>query len=240
MCRNIAAFVWAGLSIFGWALFAYCAPPSEPDAVTIPIDQIIQGRRGLRGLDPNSFVVRDTSEKWKQFSDSATIQKLKEVADKSKALQVERSMGRMRPIAGGMSAGFAVSGRGPELLDGVHRVLVEGESPVNRMSADVDVSIVFYAAPSLPIQLDSVVRQKDRIAIRYALIPQASAYLPWHLSVIPLGKLPLGKYQVEMIRSTEKERALLPKGLSPAPVGSESPIVSGPFEFEVVEAGGSN
>lgn len=207
------------------------------ESLTIPLDQIVgPGYRALRALEPELCINRDTPEKWGKYSTPDGIKEAEKLAAQSLALPIERAMGKMRPAKDGMpDRGFAVEGEGRAALQGIYDVLVKGEQPQLRFEARLPVSVIFYAVPSTPLRIESVTRQQNEISIRYALAPQAATHLRWHLSIIPLGNLPTGKYEVTLSRSTDKEKALTPNGLNPLPSNAEDAIVCRPFSFEVVE-----
>jgi hypothetical protein len=207
---------------------------SAVDVVTIPIDRITgPGYRALRALEPDLFVYRDSPEKWKEYSSPEGIKKAEDLASKSLALPIERAMGKMRPNKKGVAdAGFAVQGEGRDSLQGIYNVLVKGQPPVDRFAAGQEISVVFFAPPSMPVQLDHVERKGVKVTIHYALIYGLTS-LPWHLSIIPLGKLPAGEYHVEMARSSDKEQALNQREFPSVAPNTERQIICQPFSFVV-------
>jgi len=215
---------------------ALAEPPKvQTDAVTIPLDRVSgHGRHGLRELEPDLFVYRDTPEKWEKYSTLKGSREAQETAKKSLAIPIEHAMAKMRPSKDGVvGQGFAVRGEGRDSLQGVYSVLVRDERPDDRFLVGTKLSVVFFAVPSLPVCLDSIERSDNKVTIRYMLLPQGSTYLPWHLSLIPLGELPSGQYQVEMIRSVDKERELIPPGLPAMAPDAERQIVCRSFRFTV-------
>lgn len=231
------AFFFA-LTVASSQIIAAAEPPQkEADTVTIPPDKIIgPSHRALRALEPELFIYRDTPEKWSKYSTPEGIKEAERLAAKSLALPIERAMGKMRPGKDDMTdQGFAVLGEGRDSLQGIYDVLVKGAPPIEQFPIGTAISVVFFAPPSLPVRLDRVERTTDNITIRYVLLSNGQSYSPWHLSIIPLGKLPAGKYEVEMVRSSEKEKALNQRGFPPVPPGSERRIICRPFSFVVSE-----
>jgi hypothetical protein len=209
---------------------------SQP-ITTIPLDTITgSGYRALRALEPELFIFRDTPEKWNKYSTPDGIKEAEALAAKSLALPIERAMGKMRVSKDGMTdEGFAVQGEGRDSLQGIYDVLVKGDPPTKQFPSGTAISVVFFAPPSLPVRLDRVERSIGKITIRYMLLSDGQAHLPWHLSIIPLGKLPAGKYEADMVRSTEREQAFNQKGFPPIQPASESRVICRPFSFEVSE-----
>jgi hypothetical protein len=232
--ESLAACHWNLAAEFA----CFAEPPKEQsDTVTIPLKEISGSNyRALRALEPELFIYRDTPEKIEKYSTPEGIKEAQTLSAKSVALPIERAMGKMRPVKDGMTdPGFAVAGEGRDSLSGIYDVLVKGEPPIERFPAGTAISVVFFAPPSLPIRLDRVERTDGKVTIRFMLISNGLPYSPWHLSIIPLGKLPAGNYHVEMIRSSEKERAFNHRGFPPIPPNRERQIICRPFSFVVSE-----
>ena len=100
---------------------------AETETVTIPLDQISgSGTRGLRALEPELFVDRDTPGKWEKFSTPEGYEEMNQLAAKSLVLPIERAM---RDMPSGkdtkVGSGFAVRGTGREAVQGIYDVLVK-------------------------------------------------------------------------------------------------------------------
>lgn len=204
---------------------------------TVPRESISgSGYRALRALEPELFIYRDTPEKWKKYSTPEGMKEAKALAAKSLAYPIELAIGKLRPRKDGQAdQGFAVRGEGRDALPGVYDVFVKGAQPSQTFATGTPISVVFFAPPSMPVRLDRVERTNHNITIRYMLLTSNLRTQPWHLSIIPLGKLPAGKYQVEMLRSHEREKESNLPEFPPVPPNSERGIICQPFSFVVAD-----
>jgi len=202
---------------------------------TIPLDTISgSGYRALRALEPELFIYRDTPEKWKKYSTPEGMKEAKALAAKSLAYPIELAIGKLRPRKDGQAdQGFAVRGEGRNSLPGIYDVFVKGAPPIQSFPTGTPISVVFFAPPSMPVRLNRVERTNGKITIRYMLLTSNLRTRPWHLSIIPLGKLPAGEYDVEMIRSHEREKEFNPPDFPPVPPNSERGIICQPFSFVI-------
>jgi len=208
------------------------------ETIEIPLDQIAGlGRKGLRSLEPDLLVYRDTPEKIKKYSDLEVLQEAqRKIKQHSLVIPIERAM-RELPIGKEVKphAGFAVRGRDRSALPGVHRVLVQGEKPNESFSVDEEVSLVFYSHLAGPlVGLDRVERRDNRIEIHYLLIAEKQAYVSSIIALVPCGKLPTGEYQIKMIRAVAKEKGFNQQEFPPVEAGAEDHIICKPFSFTVV------
>lgn len=98
----------------------------------------------------------------------------------------------------GHSEGMAVGGEGREALEDLHHKRVEMRER-SEVSAEAPVSLAFYTRGiGWHIELEKVVRQGNIFAIQYRPIPNQAAMSDSHLALIPVGKLPPGKYRVNV------------------------------------------
>jgi hypothetical protein len=204
---------------------------------TIPRESISgSGYRALRALEPELFIYRDTPEKWKKYSTPEGIKEARALATKSLAYPIELAIGKLRPRKDGQAdPGFAVRGEGRDALQGIYNVFVKGAQPSQTFPTGMPISVVFFAPRSIPVRIDRVERTNGKITIRYMLLSDGLPVLPWHLSIIPLGKLPTGEYDVEMLRSHEREKESNPPDFPPVPPNSERGIICQPFSFVVAD-----
>ncbi len=141
-----------------------------------------------------------------------------------------------KPVPKGDTAGpaFVVQGVGLEALKNSYKVLVDKKKPKETFDANREISIVFFShSDNWYIHLNKVERNGTKITINYKIISHESQETTEHLALIPLGKLPSGKYQVEMNYTQQKESgAPLSKPLEDEIVER---IVSGSFTFIVGE-----
>jgi len=212
-------------------------PKEQAGTVTIPLDQVSGiGPRGLRALEPDLLIYRDTPEKWEKYSTPEGIAEIKRLSAKSLVLPIEKAMQDLpRGKDATVGPGFAVRGSGRTALPGTYDVLVKGDKPEDRFPAGTEVSVVFYARSGPPLRFDRIERSGNAIEIRYMLISQGLAYSRWHLSLIPLGKLPPGTYHVDMNRATENESSFNQRGFPPIKSGVETNYVCRPFSFSIID-----
>jgi hypothetical protein len=220
------------------------APSDDPQAATVPLDQIIQGSSGsraLRDLEPEFFVYRDTPETIAKYSTPEGLKEIEKIqkraAEHSLVYAIERAMLNMRPSADGtIGLGFAVRGSGRSALEGIHDVLVKGQEPQQRHSASKEVSIVFFSQPAQPyVRIHSVLRSGTRVEVRFILISHGHMSLTWNLALIPLGTLRPGDYHVEMVRMRELEEMSNELGFPRLEAGVENQIVCQNFRFSVTQ-----
>lgn len=141
-------------------------------------------------------------------------------------------------------AGFAVSGIGREALRKAKRILADGEKPKDSFSTEEEITLVFFSYQCTRlVEIRKVVRRGNEFEIHYRFVLPLEMTLPAHLALIPVGKLPAGKYRVEMVlgpsgrQTYDGEKLVITtyqKSDSSAKKVAER-IVSGPFNFCVNE-----
>jgi hypothetical protein len=216
--------------------------PPDSQTVVIPLNDIwgnisLQSRP-LRSLEPEFFTYRDTPEKIEEFKQLSPeqIEALARKADDSLTKPIERAMSALiRSKETTPRPGFAVKGNGRDALKGVHDVLVRGRKTVDRFSPASDVSVVFFSYPTQPnVAFDRVERTRNKVTIYYMLLTHLAQNVSWRLAIIPLGKLPPGTYDVELIRSP-KEKDVNEPNFPPVRPKLEDKIICKPFKFVVTE-----
>lgn len=106
-----------------------------------------------------------------------------------------------------LKAGFAVRGKGLEALRQVRPVLVEKEKPQQTFLEDTEISVFFFSHQATSyVHLHRVERIGNVINIRYRFVPHDSENMSGHSALIPLGKLPSGKYRVNVIQSPMEQK----------------------------------
>lgn len=127
---------------------------------------------------------------------------------------------------------FAVEGEDREALRNAHAVLTGKQERPTSLSTDKNVSIAFFALESgYYISITDAQKQGDTIRIKYEFIPHITDNVSSSLSLIPLGKLSVGHYQVEIDHEPfEKRFAKFGKS---GPHKSALESVSKSFEFDV-------
>jgi hypothetical protein len=201
------------LSLSGFA----CAGESQ----NIPLDKIwaykMPGTRGIQELDKarpkgsGRSLVALISESWVLRADDL---KGKDLA---------------RP-------GFAVAGTGLSALQFAHTAFEKGTKPRELFSPNEEVTIVFFSelAGGNRVQIRQVDRRESRVVIRYCLEPNVGGYRALNLALIPLGKLPVGKYDVEMCQ-LPREKKYVELGFKPLGEEWSRQFLCTPFSFTVTE-----
>jgi hypothetical protein len=128
---------------------------------------------------------------------------------------------------------FAVSGTGHIALEEACAVLEDRKKPNSCFSSGNDVSVIFFSyAFSWYVRLIDVERQGTTIRIHYQFVPHLTNDMSQHFAIIPLGTLPDGKYQVEILQ-TDIEKKWLESGIKPINDDKAAIIISKSFSFEV-------
>jgi hypothetical protein len=156
-------------------------PGPAKEAVVIPLDDIwaynIPGTKNIQELDPDHNI-------------SLSIG----------SLGILQLIGKKKA-----SPGYVVPGTGREALTVARKKLPPGEMPPNELPEGTDISLVYYSHGfSQHIVLHRVERLGNAINIRYRFDDKGNTGLSQHYALIPLGKLPEGKYQVNMIPVWDK------------------------------------
>lgn len=129
--------------------------------------------------------------------------------------------------------GFVVTGTGDIALRHAHGVLVAGEKPKARFPADEALSAVFFSYQSaLYVHLDKVERQGFAFRISYRFVPHESGETTEHFALIPLGKLPPGRYSVR-VEQNPMEKKYIDAGFVSPPKSAGEQQVSCTFHFVV-------
>lgn len=207
------------------------------EVVTIPLEKVWGHDRPLRELEPEYFAYRNTPEKIREYSDPKKIQEMQSKAKDSLVLAIERVMNGLSEVSEqNAGTGFAVHGRDRKALREVHKVLVKGEKPESAFYEDTELSIAFFARPAQPkVRLLRGERHGSVIKIYYGLISHGLGNLTWNLAMIPVGKLPPGEYQVELIRASDEEAKYRQRDLPAIESGKEEQIVCKRFQFAVTQ-----
>ncbi len=164
---------------------------SSSQTVVIPLDEVwtneMPGTRNVFDLEPTPG-----SKRWATLSQEERTRPRKLLWEPIVNSLMERA-GKRETIG----AGFAVKSNDLEALRAAHGVLVDGKEPRESFAVGSDVTLVFFSYPSdgYHIHLKRIERHDDEIAIQYDLKPYFERYLSMGFALIPLGKLPVGKYR---------------------------------------------
>lgn len=229
------------------AVPANSSSAAESETVTIPLKNIWGYHRVLRGLEPELFIKRDTPEKVAEYSTPEKLQEIKDKAEASLTLPIERAMQSFALNQGESSSpsdwmpspGFAVVGSERKALREVHDVVVKGKKPSAQFRTTDNISIVFFALRVRGLRLYHVERAGNAISIYYGLLQTHDMTSHWNLSLIPVGELPAGTYEVAYVRSREIEKSEQKKGdlkeLGNRHADDQSKIICKDFKFTVTE-----
>ena len=234
--------------VFSHALFAvlFCAT-SVDTTVTIPLENIWGCHRNLRDLEPEFFLKRDTPEKRAEYSTPEKLQEILDKAEQSLTLPIERAMQKQvlnqkksdDPDDWLPAPGFAVVGRDREALKEVHSVVVLGNKPLHKFTHADEISIVFFALRANGLRLFKAERTGNKISIFYGFVFTGSLVSKWNISMIPVGKLPPGAYEVDYVHSLPLETLEQGKGeyknISGGKARREVEIICRDFTFLITE-----
>ncbi len=208
-----AGLVWLAVGVG----CAYAAngdeKPGEVETVVIPLDQIwaldMPGTREVKEL--SGSLVREIGDSTLGNLETGFVIGLK------------------------TRAAFAVLGTGVDALRAAHAVFMDKNKPRKTFPEESNVSVVFYSTPSRRyVQLDRVERKGKVIHVHYRFVLHKTEDRTRHLALIPLGKLPSGKYRVKMIKEPMKPKYT---DQSPPPITYEDSLryVGNSFTFFVGE-----
>ena len=187
-------------------------PGLSESAIEIPLDQIwmlnVPGNRNIRqNLD------------WKQLPQPFTL----------------LSTGSLEPLfrleKNRAEPGFVVAGKGQDALTAAHEKLPEGEKPSNVLPEGTEITVVYFSHAYGPIDLYRVERKENVIEVRYRFNPGGSGILSQQLALMPLGKLPVGEYRVNMIEVPPTTR----QEVSPSWLVEAHLRVCQSFSFSIVD-----
>lgn len=123
------------------------------------------------------------------------------VRELSPELSDDLAVWLMRQSTKGRNAGkcFLVPGEGKAALQGAVDVLMGGEKRPTKLAGQ-EASLVFYSysAPGV-VTIYSIEREKQEITVRFKVTTHDEALSTTHFALIPLGKLPAGKFEVEIV-----------------------------------------
>ena len=208
-------------------LFVAAIAVAETETVTIPLDQIwayrMQGTRDVRELEPRHF-----GERTREQPESVRHQLLVD----SMTEQIRKTIKYAEPPSANAKPGFAVLGRGLEALREAYLVLVEKHEPQELFPEDSEVSLVFFTHfTGSYVQLSDVKIKDNDITIHFRFIPHETKNITCHFAIIPLGKLSVGKYHVDLVQLPIGEQHTESGRL--APIERVRQIICQPFSFSI-------
>ncbi len=205
------------------------AQSEKSKAVEIPLKSIwaheMPGTRDVRELEPDVF-----GEGTKDISRKERVRR--ETASLFNRIGSEMPFAREGVIA---RPGFAVLGTGLQSLRNAKVALVKQKKPAQPFSSESDISIFFFSSSfGQYVHLDHVERRGKTIKIAYRFVPHETKQMTAHYALIPLGKLPIGKYRVDIVR-LPLEQKYVEKGFKSVEPQWESRVVCQPFSFTVAK-----
>ena len=218
------------ICVFVAFLTAIAAPPDEEQkAVSIRLKDIwarnMPGTRDVRELEPEVF-----GESVRELSSE-------EVVGRSRRSLINQIGGALPFLPEGQSArrGFAVAGTDLEALQNAHAVFTKKRQVRQSFSTADNIGVVFYSHSfNQYVHLDNVKRDGKSIEIVYRFVPHETKEMTAHFALIPLGKLPAGKYRVDIVRAPMEEK-FAKQGFKRVDTPWERRVVCRPFSFTVAE-----
>jgi hypothetical protein len=198
---------------------AFCCSCSAGEA--IPLDRIwalnMPGTKSVRELEPEHY-----GKNVRSLPEEEQIEHLQQ----SLSFQIQQTIKRQtenRPIG----PGFVVTGTGKDALHNVMESL-ESASRSQTVPADEEIAVFFYSREfGSYVHLERVSMVENTLTLSYRFVKHSTKTTEANFALIPLGKLPVGQYRVEIAQlPVEREiRADL------------SDIVCKPFQFSVSKEG---
>lgn len=146
--------------------------------------------------------------------------------------EMRRSLHQPNGKSGTAGKVIVVSGQGAMALKEAGKELIEGRSGRGRVRETEEISVLFYSRLfALDVRLESIEIRNQRIRIVYGLNEHEEAYVDEHFGLIPLGKLPAGKYEV-LIEPSLTARELVSRGFK-APAETMAKVVCESSTFDV-------
>jgi hypothetical protein len=178
----------------GIALFAAVSLAAEPP-ITIPLKDIwasrIESTKDVKELEPEQF-----GEKTKKLPSE----------EKFKLLHDSITQHILNALKGDVKKSFAVVGTGRAALLAASAVLVDQKPASEQFSSADEISIVFTcSSAAMTCQLEDVTRNGNRIEVPFQLTRRGDEWNSAHFALIPLGKLPTGKYEVEFVQKPKPD-----------------------------------
>ena len=183
------AIILTAISLATVATIVAAAQQEQLGAVEIPIDKIwafnMPGTRDIRKLEPGE-IDKNSESVWKR-----TVEAL--VGKSADATRKKESVGQ----------GFAVAGNGLDALRRVNAVIATGETARSSFDPNDEISIVFfsYLASGNNVHVQEVSRKAGAIEVKFRLAPYFERNMSLSFTLIPVGKMPPGTYQVQFVQS---------------------------------------
>jgi len=202
MKRASKLIVWLVFISLG-AACGGCA--REEPSIEIPLNKIwgyqMPGTLDIETLEPDHFgpAARQRLE-----------QNPTDLYNSSLSHQIYMAIGCQVDKKQPIGPGFAVAGTGHEALAAVKKIMEQDQISPQIFPVGTEVSLFFFTRDCWPLKLKNVAMLDNTISIRYQHVPHAlnRAYATVsyrYFALIPLGKLPVGNYAVDMVQTTERK-----------------------------------
>jgi hypothetical protein len=211
---------------------------ADAEAVKIPFDQIwadlMPGTRDIDTLEPEVFSSEASRQPAEDQNRLARESMINKIAAKLQSAPMDKAGPVTIPIP---RPAFAVLGTGRDALRAASDVFAEGQKPQQSFLVGSEISVVFftYQAGSR-VELVHVERGNNVIQIQYRFFDDWLTMTTSHLALIPLGQLPVGRYQVEIVQSPMDGRFLCQDECHVMADWGRR-LVCQPFSFSVVRQG---
>ncbi len=130
-------------------------------------------------------------------------------------------------------AAFVVEGTGLEALKNAHVIIARKQTRPTFVPQDSEVSVIFFSlAFGNYVHLNKIEKNQNIIKIRYEFVPHSQKHLTRHFAIIPLGKLPKGRYEVDIAAEPFAQR-FRDQGMAEIPDNRKLSRVSSSFKFSV-------
>jgi hypothetical protein len=203
---------------FAFAMLSTSLAVAEEKPVEIPLKSIraldMPGTGDVREMEPESF--------GKHVRELPPDEQIK-LVNQSSIEQIRQSL----QTEGKAEKGFVVSS--PDALKAARDILT-GKTKRSESLPIGEVTAVFFSRQSgSSVHVYKVERHGNTVDIHYRFMPHDDSYLSEHFALIPLGRLPAGQYEVNIIRGPMKEGL----GYREKSEAEANRIVSRSFKFAV-------
>jgi hypothetical protein len=176
----------------------------EAEAITIPLERIwaynMPGTRDIRTLEPNVFsehtMTVSEADRQRQYNQSLVN-------------QIGGELRHLPPKTNQVAEpGFVVAGTDLGSLRAAGEVLVKKNKRQHELPVGSTIWIVFFSRQcDRYVHVVQVERNGDVIEVQFRFVPHRTKEITAHFAIIPLGKLPGGRYHVNVVRSEIKPNA---------------------------------
>jgi hypothetical protein len=218
LCRALAILA---------CLSAAALANSPSDTVTIPLKDIwaldMPGTKDVRELEPDIY-----GDGMRNISDIERDRRI------NKSLVTHVGRGAVDKV-NGPEAGFAVIGNGHDALKHAYSYFHDNKPPQTAFPTNDDISLIFFSYTFGPyVYLDHIERKGNTFEIYFRFVNHMTDEVTEHYAIIPVGKLPVGEYEVKIIQLPVDARLLGTKpDFRPVDLDAQRRVICKPFSFAV-------